>query len=127
MMPPPLNTIVEWELLSLGLSMMLHLSAMRKYTSSATSSIIAIIMYVYHILLFVLYSLFPPLQAQCRYRATEPSAPHTERPPARACAHSVFPARAKIIHILPYLQLFLTQPIHRFLYNCLHIRVLHEQ
>ena len=30
MTPPPLNTVVEWELLSFGLSMILHLSAMRK-------------------------------------------------------------------------------------------------
>lgn len=30
MMPPPRNTIVEWDDRSLGLSMMLHLSAMRK-------------------------------------------------------------------------------------------------
>ena len=37
-MPPPLNTIVECDDLWFGLSIMLYLSAMRKYTSSARSS-----------------------------------------------------------------------------------------
>ncbi len=39
--------------------------------------------------LFILLVLsFSPLQAQRRYRAAEPPAPHAERPPARSCAHS---------------------------------------
>ncbi len=33
-----------------------------------------------------------PLQAQCRFRATEPSAPHAGQPPAKAAASSVYPA-----------------------------------
>ena len=36
--PPPRSTIVECDDLSFGLSIMLYLSAMRKYTISATNS-----------------------------------------------------------------------------------------
>ena len=45
MIPPPRSTIVECELRSFGLSIILHLSAILKYTNSATTSSTAIIIY----------------------------------------------------------------------------------
>ena len=46
MIPPPRRTIVLWLDRSFGLSMMLHVSAILKYTSSATIKIAEIINYV---------------------------------------------------------------------------------
>ena len=43
--PPPRSTILEWELRSLGLSMMLKWLAMLKYTNSASSNRMAIATY----------------------------------------------------------------------------------
>jgi len=45
-MPPPLKTIVECEERSFGLSMILHLSAILKYSNSAANNMAAIIKYV---------------------------------------------------------------------------------
>ena len=56
-MPPPRNTIVECDDLSFGLSMILHLSAILKYTSSATKSSTAIIKYFVHITYYNYYNL----------------------------------------------------------------------
>lgn len=46
MIPPPRSTMLLCEERWLGLSMMLHLSAMRKYTNSAARSRAVIIKYV---------------------------------------------------------------------------------
>jgi len=66
--PPPLNTIVECELRSLGLSMILHLSAILKYTNSAMINITAIIPYVQIMILrfLILETLQSPLQPSPR-------------------------------------------------------------
>ncbi len=62
--PPPRNTIVVCDERSLGLSMMLHLSAILKYSNSAASSSTAIIMYVQTILcIYSFIRLLSPLQA----------------------------------------------------------------
>ncbi|MGM9794710.1 MAG: hypothetical protein ACI3ZZ_00605 [Candidatus Aphodosoma sp.] len=42
-MPPPRSTIVEWLDRSFGLSIILHLSAMRKYANSKAKRIMKII------------------------------------------------------------------------------------
>ena len=75
--PPPRNTIVECELRSLGLSMMLHLSAILKYSNSAASSSTAIIMYVQTI--FCIYSFIIPASGTLGRCPKEPSAPHRDR------------------------------------------------
>lgn len=57
MMPPPRSTIVVCELRWLGLSMMLHLSAILKYNSSVANSSTTMIKYAYHIYFLFLFLL----------------------------------------------------------------------
>lgn len=53
--PPPRSTMLVCELRWLGLSMMLHLSAILKYSSSAAKSMTAIITYIQIIFLYFLF------------------------------------------------------------------------
>ena len=73
---------------------------------------------VHHVLILLLPTFFlchcrnfnhlSPLQAQCRYRATEPSAPHRDRRPIQA-ARLFFPAHTKgsVFHPLHVAQMVL--------------------
>lgn len=53
MIPPPRSTMLLCEERWLGLSMMLHLSAMRKYTNSAARSRAVIIKYISQVVISV--------------------------------------------------------------------------